>query len=310
MKIGTFNLRDLFDEGTHSFYFSAGQFTYAADFVQKRIDSFSRTIRELDSDILFLQEVASEKVLARIIEQTKLGYSHFIAKPDRRGIANAVLFRVPNCSCVSVPPAGPLPVFIEGDEDSYGTHIASDSRREFIRLETTYRGLPLTAIGVHLKSAVGVAKKDRNGQPLAVVTQLDAADGLIRATLFKLSQVRRLREIVDSVFVREGDAAQVVVLGDFNALEDTYALRIVRGELKGSLTALSNACDDVPERKRFSHIKKGRKRLIDHILVSKSIEQSVRSVKILNAKLHDQTNEKEAPLLVESDHAPIVMELR
>jgi endonuclease/exonuclease/phosphatase family metal-dependent hydrolase len=199
-------------------------------------------------------------------------------------------------------------VFVEGDEDYYGTHI--DSRREFVRLETVYRGSPLTAIGVHLKSAMGIAKKDQNGQPIVAVTQLDAADGLIRATLFKLSQVRMLREVVDSVFVKEGDTAQVVVLGDFNAPEDTYALRIVRGELKEALTALSNVCDDVPERKRFSHIKKGRKRLIDHILVSKSIEQSVRSVKIFNTKLHDQTNKTEAPLLVESDHAPIVVELR
>jgi endonuclease/exonuclease/phosphatase family metal-dependent hydrolase len=307
MKIGTFNLRDLFDEGTYSFYFNARQFTYTADFVQKRVDSFSRTIRKMDPDILFLQEVASEKVLERIIAQTKSNYSHFIGKSDWRGIANAVLFRLPNCSCVSVPAAGPLPVFVEGDEDIYGKRI--DSLREFVRLETTYHGLPLTAIGIHSKSSVGIARKDRNNQFLSVMTQMDAADGLIRSTFFKLSQARRLRGIVDSLFSKEGDNTQIIVLGDFNAMEDTDVMRIIKGDLKGSPTTLLSACDVVPERKRFSHIKKGRKRLIDHILVSKSIQQSIRSVKIFNEKLRDQTSETAAPLIVESDHAPIMVEL-
>jgi|GEM_PF-1241095 endonuclease/exonuclease/phosphatase family metal-dependent hydrolase len=311
MKIGTFNLRDLFEEG-HQFRFYAEEVTYTADFIQRRIDSIATTIRKIDADILFLQEVASEKVLARIVAQTKLQYSTFVGGPDRRGIANAALYRLADCSCSTISTESQLPVFVEGDEDLYGTRINNIPRREFIRLETTYRDLPLTLIGVHLKATTGMAKRDRTGKTikLDVVTQIDAADSLIRSALTRLSQARKLREVADALFAKEGNAAQAVILGDFNALEYAELLRIIKGELEESPTTLFDACDEIPERKRYSHIKLGKKRLIDHILVSRSVQQLIRAVAILNKKLRDQTTETAGQFIVESDHAPIVMELR
>ncbi len=308
MKIGTFNLRDLFDEG-HCFPFYGEEVTYTADFVKRRVTWIVAMIRKADPDILFLQEVASASVLARIVSEMELGYTVFSGEPDQRGIANAVLYRLSNCACSSMPAEGPLPVFMEGDEDLYGKRIADITRRGFVKLETLYHERPLTLIGVHVKASFGIEGRYTDGKRVHATTQLDAADNFIRSAIVRLSQARKLREIADTLFLRDGDDAQVVIIGDFNALEYSEVLRIIRGELGETPASLSDACDMVPECKRFSHIKHGKRRLIDHIMVSRGIQKSVRSVKIFNRKLRDQTTTTAATLAVESDHAPIVMEL-
>lgn len=305
MRIGTFNLKDLFDEGLHRLYNL--DFQYTADFVERRIEFLSKVIRKVDADILFLQEVGSEKVLARVATAADPTYSHFMGRPDKRGIANAVLFRLSNCTCTSVPAMGPLPVFVEGDADVYSSRI--DVRRDFVRLDTTYAGLPLMAVGVHLKSSIGTLEKGRDGRLLDVTTQLDAADGYIRSAIFRFAQARKLREMVDACFAANKEA-QVIILGDFNALERAEVLRVIYGELEDSATKLSSACNLVSERKRFSHIRHGEKRLLDHLLVSENVRRAIRSVTIFNKKLRDIGDEPLSLRIVESDHAPIVMEVQ
>jgi exonuclease III len=65
----------------------------------------------------------------------------------------------------------------------------------------------------------------------------------------------------------------------------------------------------VPEEQRFSLMPSGKKILIDHISISKALESSVKSVQILNENIATNKNVPPTPSCVESDHAPIVVEL-
>ena len=86
-------------------------------------------------------------------------------------------------------------VFFEGDVDVLGGSLWS--RRDFVQIETLYNDKPLRLLGLHIQASFLVPMKDKNKNPLPMVTQLDKADGLIRTELFRLCQARKVREIVD-----------------------------------------------------------------------------------------------------------------
>ncbi len=162
--------------------------------------------------------------------------------------------------------------------------------------------------GIHLKSANSVNKKDGDGTDIAPVTQLEAGDGLIRSRLYQFSQARNLRQKIDAILT--GDAsAQIIVLGDFNTEAHDDCMKIIKGHSKKFSGILTNACDQIAENKKFSYLGDGHKRLIDHILLSESLKKHLVTTTILNERLTDQTIHHAPPLIVDSDHAAILMEL-
>ncbi len=122
MKIATYDLEFLFDEGTYAH--SGKEWTYAREVVQKRVDYYAKVFSEIDADILFLQEVASEVILRRILEKANGGYSYFLVAPAENGIGNAVIYKKKgDCVYESIPARTSLPVFVSGDGDVAGCHI-------------------------------------------------------------------------------------------------------------------------------------------------------------------------------------------
>ncbi len=303
MKIGTLNLRNFLEAGEYTNY-DGKKYSYTQEFVDKRIDYFARIITKNKLGAIFLQEVGSEKLLSSLAG--KIGFKYFMGHGDFRGTGNAVLYNLPNCICSPFHPTGDLPVFVNGDKDTYAGRI--NSNREFILLETEYNGSPLRIIGLHIKSSIGIPEKDQSGKPKPIVTQLDAADGLIRSSLFRMSEARKLRGFADDLFSRDKNA-QIIILGDFNSLNNDYIMRMIIGELKGGGGTLADLCEMVPKRKRFTFIKDGDKRFVDHVLASYSVRRQVKQVKILNQGLKRQGTSDEALMKIESDHAPIIVEL-
>lgn len=117
MKIATHNLLFLFNEGTHSH--SGEEWVYSCELVEARIAHFGGLFAEIDADVVFLQELASESVLKRIIERSGIAYSYFLAEPDVNGVGNAVMYKG-KCECFSIPATSALPVFVKGDTDALG----------------------------------------------------------------------------------------------------------------------------------------------------------------------------------------------
>jgi endonuclease/exonuclease/phosphatase family metal-dependent hydrolase len=308
MRIATHNVEFLFGEGEHEH--SGQTWNYTKEYVTARIEHLGKLYSEIDADILFLQEVASAEVIARIIERTGKSYYSYLATPDVNGVGNAVLYKQKDAVCESIPArTESLPVFIEGDEDTIAERIWS--RRDFVGIETLYEGKPLHLFGLHIKANFLVGQKDAADETLPMTTQITSADGLIRSELFRFSQARKMRQVIDELFAGNHDAA-ILIAGDFNADERNTVYRIISGVIKDAPDSLTSASVTMPKEKRFTVGKNGNKALIDHILLSKNLEQRMTSVRILNENLPDIVgckNVPPAPSCVESDHFPIVVEL-
>lgn len=306
MKIATHNLEFLFEEGVRAH--SGKEWNYTKELVEARIDHFSKLFSEINADILLLQEVASKSVIERIIEKTGIEYFYFFATPDQNGIGNVVLYKQKDATCESIPAMTALPVFVEGDTDVMGSRIWS--RRDFVHMETTWQGKKLHVVGVHVKANFLMPEKNMAGEAHPMKTQSTAADGLIRSEVFRFSQAKRLREVIDAFFIADPDAS-VVIGGDYNAEENYAVYRIIRGVISDNPDALSATSEKVEEGKRFSSLSAtlGRKRLLDHILISKNLEKNLANVQILNENISENKNTAPNPVLVGSDHAPVIIEL-
>jgi exonuclease III len=286
MKIGTYNLKFLFDEGVR--LHSGKERTFTADFVARRFEYFAEQFDILNADILFLQELGDESALQKIIKQTKDDYSYFIAEPDKYGVGNAVIYKSSlNCSCSSIPTNTTLPVFDEQDKDNLGPRVWS--RRDYVKLETKYNKQTLTLLGVHVKSRFLMFKNlssfSGNEERMS---QIAHADGIIRSEIFRFAQVKRLRELVDEVFSDDVNSLLGVV-GDFNMSNRPMMFKILTGNVR----------DQFDELKRLTPIDN-----FDGVCVSKKLEEYVSSIEIHSESVgHDQYDE------IGSDHAPITMVL-
>ncbi|MDP4001064.1 MAG: hypothetical protein Q8P83_02385 [bacterium] len=286
MRIGTYNLKFLFDEGTR--LHSGKEHTFTADFVEKRFAFFAKQFDTLNADILFLQELGDESALQKILKQTRNDYSYFIAASDKYGVGNAVIYKKDlECVCSSVPTNASLPVFNEKDNDNLGSRIWS--RRDYIKLVTKYKNKPLTLFGVHVKSRFLMYREGVSfPESPETLTQVDFADAIIRSEMFRLSQAKKIRELVDKVFDTDQDS-QVAVLGNFNTPESSEMFKIIAGNKKDRYDTLIQILGSGT---------------VDHILISKSLKKYV-----LDKKIFSESVFPDSPDSIGSDHAPILVEL-
>lgn len=305
MKIATFNVEFLFDEGEH--IHSGKTWSYSPEYISARVDHLANVISSIDADFLFLQEVASASMIEKIIKKSGIDYSYFLATPDNRSVGNAVIYKPTDCIVESIPAVTQFPVMVEGDTDLIGPKL--HSRRAFVHLITTYNGKPLHLFGLHLNSKFVINLLSKNNRtPLPIETQMDAADGLIRSEIFRAVQARKMRQVIDKL-VSEDKDAQIVVMGDFNSIERDVPLRIIQGEFEKLPDALVSPAGQIPIENRYSFIGDQGKKLIDYILITKNLETSMKSFKILNGGLSHHSNKPPAPTFIESDHAPLVLEI-
>ncbi len=304
MKIATHNVEFLFNEGEHKH--SGKNWYYSKEYVESRIEHLSKLYSDIDADVLFLQEVASEDVIKRVITKTGKDYSYFIATPDKFGVGNAVLYKTKDCICESISATTDFPVLVKGDIDALGHRI--HSRRAFIHLTTKYNDKPLHLLGLHLNSRFFVHLRDEKMMPVETLSQIEAGDSLIRSEAFRFIQARKMRQVIDTLFKADINT-QIAVMGDFNSLERETPFRIIKGEFESHDDALVSIASRVIDEDRYSFVGENGKKLIDYILTSKNLEPKVKSFKILNEDLKNHSNKPPQPAFIESDHAPLVMGL-
>lgn len=307
MKIATHNIEFLFEEGIHTH--SGKEWSYTKELVEARIEHFSKLFSEINADIILLQEIASKSVIERIIARTGIDYSYFFAAPDQNGVGNVVLYKQKDAVCESIPALTSLPVFVEGDADVLGSRVWS--RRDFVHMEVMWNGKKLHIVDIHIKANFLMPEKTAAGEAKPMTTQITAADGLIRSEAFRFSQAKKLRELIDTFFAVDPDAS-VIVGGDYNAEENYAVYRIIRGVVNDAPDTLIEAGAKMEQEKRFSSLSRtlGRKRLLDHFLISKSLEPHLADVQILNDNISEEKNIAPNLNLVGSDHAPVVIELK
>ena len=173
-------------------------------------------------------------------------------------------------------------------------------------------GRPLHLLNLHLKSKIPA---DVAGQKEDLYTWKSAsgwAEGFFLSSVKRVGQALEARILVDEVFDAEEDAL-VCVLGDMNADLEEVPVLAIRGDVQSTGNGrLANRVlvpteNSVPESARYTLFHRGRKEMIDHLLVSRSLLRYHRATEIHNELLHDEsvafaTDE----LYPESDHAPVL----
>jgi endonuclease/exonuclease/phosphatase family metal-dependent hydrolase len=305
MKVITQNLEFLFNEGTH--FHSGKEWGYTSAFVDARTKHFADFFKQEDADVIFLQELASEEELERIIKQSTIPYVYFLAAPDKDGVRNAILTKAHQEETRSIPSVSEIPVFITGDADGIGPRLWS--RRDHAYVKIMHGNTPYHLVCIHLKSNFGLPERSVDGVARPIQSQMDFADGMIRSELFRASQAKSARKVIDELFEADSEA-RVIVAGDFNTEPSTPIFKIIQGGIKDLPDYLPLTTKAVKEEDRYTVLLGEEKYLADHILVSKVLKPQIESVTIYNKNLPKERNAHPIPHVIQSDHAPVIVEFR
>jgi endonuclease/exonuclease/phosphatase family metal-dependent hydrolase len=204
----------------------------------------AQTIKDIDADVLALQEVENRGILEEFnrLFLSELGYREVVLLEGNyvRGVDVALLTRLP---------VGPVTTYRHIDFPDANGHTMR-FRRDLLRVRIEPPDCrPLDVFVVHLKSKSG----SENG-----------------ANHIRLGEARAARKIVDALLADEPDA-RFVVCGDFN---DTLESDAVQTLIGSGPTALKSFHGDCPEPKRITYNREPYRSMIDFILCSPAMAKA------------------------------------
>ena len=170
----------------------------------------------------------------------------------------------------------------------------------------------LDVINLHLKSR---RPTNIQGHRLADKTWKTAsgwAEGVFISSMKRIGQALETRILIDKLF-DEDQHALIAVCGDFNEEFDEVAIEAIRGDVENTgnmdlaMRVLVPTERNVPEPARYSFLHNGKGKMLDHILVSRTMLAYFRGTEVHNELLHDtSTVFTERICYPESDHAPVI----
>ena len=294
IRIGSYNVLNYFDDVDDPAL--SGQWDDAA--LASRPDqlvALAKAIRELDADVLALEEVESHDALLRFRDQylADMGYVH-VASLDAgyyRGVEQSVLSRIPITKTFNWPGLSTSEVVRSGEGFQpvpEKPELAFQRSPLMVDLRTE-EGYEFTLIVVHLKSG-GLAHAYRR-----------EAEGL------KLLEI--VAERLDS-----DPECNVIVLGDFNAKSEYKSMELLIES--GLADVMSHRISD-PKDERFSRwVTHESGRVIDYILLNAGAARELvpESGFVLGTFYPGDSNHynwrtDEKPKGHASDHYPIAIDL-
>ncbi|MEU3920086.1 endonuclease/exonuclease/phosphatase family protein [Streptomyces sp. NPDC029004] len=316
LTIGTWNLENLYQPNEQ--YGPKDQQAYEA-----KLEALAKTINRLDRQepvLLGVQEVGDPQALDDLV--AKLGgqwHTALSQHPDRRGIRVGFLSRLPLIEVADVTDFPPELAPVQTTDDKKKTTHQMSRGALAVSIETA-EGHTLQAVVCHLKSKLLTYPVDRFSPKDEAERARYAAYALFR----RGAEAVTVRALADQLLDHSGKNRAVVVLGDLNDEPDAATTQILlgppgsqigtRGYLqpdKGDAARLWNLAPLIPDKDRYSRIHAGRHELIDHILVSHALLDSVKEV--FTDVLHrlpsvndDPTPRRDKP---GSDHAPVLARL-
>ncbi len=232
-------------------------------------------IRRMDADVIALQEVGGPAFLAELrrdLASEGVSYPHgeaMLAADTERGLA--VLSRVP---------LGAVRAHRDLAGRRRGADAAEPVRRGLLQVEVPRPDGPITLFVVHLKSRLGVDKDDPQAEDQRV------------------AEAQAVRNRVLELFP-DPASARFVVLGDFNDLPGSRALRAVEARGKTRIARWIDAEDERGHRWTHTYAARGLYSRFDHVLVSPGLVGGVG-----RAWIADWPEVGQA-----SDHRPVLIEL-
>jgi exonuclease III len=296
MKIATYNIRNLYDAGT--FIDERAENAVHEDLFNTRVAHFSSLFKERNVDVICLQEVGGEEGIKKIAEN--IGYEYVCAKPNKRGIRVAVLYKKEHNNSIQTESLSlgdlHLPAIQKkGDTDSVDP-IAQ--RRDVLVIDIKKEGKrSMRIVTFHLKSLIPTYLEGENEEEMNA-----HSDAKFRSVLYKMMELRALRSYTTKS-IQEG--YDVVLLGDFNEHNNSSGIDILKSSMLDDYRLYDVTVGYAGD--KTTHIHRGNKITFDTILVSNGLKDSYSQVIIYNEGLKDYSTLPPGDIeyVVEADHAMV-----
>jgi endonuclease/exonuclease/phosphatase family metal-dependent hydrolase len=280
MRIGTWNLENLYPPNAGPGA-PTGQAAYDA-----KVAALASVVDALAPDVLAVQEVGAPEAVEDLTRAVGGTWHTELAAPDERGIRCGIISRLAlhDVEQVAAFPPGIPPVQVEED----GTTITALPRPALAARVTT-RGTDVHVVSVHLKSKLlafprgRFSTSDEGQRARYAVYALDRRGA-------EAAAVRAFATRVLEASTPSGGAA-LVVAGDLNDEPEAATTQILLGppgsEIGTPGFGKPDAGDDqrlwnlaplIAEGERYTRRYRGRRELIDHVLVSAALVHDVASV--------------------------------
>jgi exonuclease III len=302
MKIATYNVRNLFDPGTK--IDDRTEEVVQESFFLKRIEYLKGCFTWLDLDIICLQEIGGELGVKMLGEA--LGYDYFFARPNKRGIRMAVMYKkalAGSVTCESIT-FGELTVpAIEqkGDTSSLKPIV---QRRDILEVTVQIGEKVLSINTFHLKSNLPQYLEGDDMEQ-----DLDAyVDAKWRCVFYKTMELCALRRHANK---RIQEGKEILLLGDYNETNIASIMDILTGAQNREKPVFYDllagyAADPV------THMHRGKKLVFDTIIASSGIKSAMKEIKVENETLKDYSGYPQGAIEheIESDHALVWVDLK
>jgi len=264
VRIATYNVLNLFDDKDCPYHNDEG----TSPKPRHELERLAATIKQLDADVLALQEVENRFYLERFNTAmlADMGYEHVICFEgnDGRGIDVAVLSRLP---------VGPVTSYRHlrwKDPRGLDTGFRRDLLR--VRIEPP-NAKPFDVFTVHLKSKGGGAGTEA----------------------VRMGEVTAIRSVVDQMLANDPQAL-FVVCGDFNDTWDSNPIKLMRGAGDTAMEAFQNEDPEVC----VTYNRGQYRSVIDYIFCSPAMAKRYvkQSMQVLDGSVESSG----------SDHNPVAMD--
>jgi endonuclease/exonuclease/phosphatase family metal-dependent hydrolase len=151
----------------------------------------------------------------------------------------------------------------------------------------------LPVFNLHLRAPIASALVGQKLSPQCWRSTGAWAEGYYLSELRRAAQALEVRLAVDELLARD-EAAQIVVCGDFNAVDRDAPLDILvaaeedTGNPMLSAQSLVMLDRSIPIDRRFSVLHHGRPQMLDHVLVSRQMSGHFRQAEAHNEALGDE----------------------
>ncbi|MGF1493200.1 MAG: endonuclease/exonuclease/phosphatase family protein [Microcoleaceae cyanobacterium] len=319
LRIASFNIENLDDKPPTS----SSQPSF-----EERVRVLRPQLQRLNADILCLQEVHSQveagerqlRALNQLLEGTPYsGYQQAVTLNEDGQLHNQrnlvilsrfeIIKQEQYSNTLAIPPSYQ---YVTANPPELNARLIQWERPI---LHTTIQ-LPnqqsLEVLNLHLKSKLPTDIPGQKQDRFTWKTASGWAEGFFVSAMKRVGQALETRLLIDRLFDQD-ESAMLAVCGDFNADSDEVPVEAIRGQVEntgnGDLSPrVLVACENtIPETSRYTLFHRGRKSMLDHLLVSRSLLAHYRGAEIHNELLPDESvafaTDKKFP---ESDHAPIV----
>ena len=173
-------------------------------------------------------------------------------------------------------------------------------------------GAILDVINLHLKSRRPTNIQGHKLSERTWKTAFGWAEGVFISSMKRIGQALETRILIDNLF-DDNRCALIAVCGDFNEEFDEVSIEAIRGDVENTgnidlaMRVMVPTERNIPEPARYSLLHNGKGKMLDHILVSRTMLAFFKGSEVHNELLHDESIVF-APRIFfpESDHAPVI----